>query len=113
MSKVYVVQEVYGRDFMPAKKFGELIPVLPSDMQIYLSATPAVRRLTRILSKFTDDDYLLLVGDPVLIGLAVSVACVSNRGKAKLLKWDKRNMEYHAVAVDIFQKGEQSDGNEY
>jgi hypothetical protein len=107
MSKVYVVQEVYGRDFMPAKKFGELVPLLQADTQIYLSATPAVRRLTRHLSKFTDEDYLLLVGDPVLIGIAVSIACAANRGKVKLLKWDKRNMDYHAVSVDIFQKGEQ------
>lgn len=106
MSKVYVVQEVYGRDFLPARKYGELIPLLQADMQVYLSAVPAIRRLTRILSKFTDEDYLLLVGDPVLIGLAVAVATASNRGKARLLKWDKQNRDYHAVSVDIFQKGE-------
>ena len=103
---VYIVQEVYGRDFLPAKEYGELVPMLPYDMQIYLSATPAVRKLNRFLQKFTDNDYLLLVGDPVLIGLAVSLACMHNRGRAKLLKWDKRSMKYHPVNVDLVPKGE-------
>ena len=103
---VYVVQEFGGRDFMPAAKHGTLVAMLPSDMQVYLSATTAVRKLTRHLKDFSDDDFLLLSGDPVLIGLAVAIATANNRGRAKLLKWDKRAGQYHPVDVDIYQKGE-------
>lgn len=101
---VFIVQEVYGRNFLPAKEYGELVPMLPYDMQIYLSTAPAARKLTRFLQNFSDNDYILLVGDPVLIGLATAIACMHNRGKAKLLKWDKRTMGYHPVEVDLIPK---------
>lgn len=107
--RVFVVQEAYGRDYMPAGKFGELIAMLPSDMQIYLSATTATRKLNRFLKDYNDNDYLLLSGDPVLIGLAVGIATGNNRGRAKLLKWDKRAGQYHPVEVDLFQKGESNE----
>jgi hypothetical protein len=109
MSKVYVVQEVMGRNFLPARKYGSLVPLLSPDTQVYLSATPAIRRLQRALKDFTDEDYLLLSGDPVLIGLAVGVATTNNRGKARLLKWDKAVGDYHPIDVDIYQKGESFD----
>jgi hypothetical protein len=109
--KVYIVQEVYGRDYLPAAKYGELIPLLTAETQIYLSATPAVRKLARSLSKFTDDDYLVLVGDPVLIGLATALAAGANRGRVKVLKWDRRSFTYHCVQIDLYPK-EESNGEE-
>ena len=61
---VYVVQEVPGRNLVPAAKYGELELLLPAKTNLMLSTGPEVTRLRRKLSDFNDDDYLLLIGDP-------------------------------------------------
>ena len=43
--KVFVVQEVSGRNILSAEKYGELELLLPNNSQIVLSSGPTVRRL--------------------------------------------------------------------
>ena len=83
---VYVVQEVTGRNILSAEKFGKLELLLPEGSQLVLSVGPTVKRLTYRLRKFNDNDYLLLMGDPVAIGIACAVAATNNRGQFKCLK---------------------------
>ena len=67
---VYVVQEVVGRNVLSAEKYGKLELLLPEGSQLVLSTGPTVKRLNRKLKNFCDDDYLLLIGDPSIIGIA-------------------------------------------
>ena len=106
MSTVYVTQEVEGRNFIPAQKFGRLEALLPSNAQIVFSAEPTLRKLESSLAKFSDEDYLLMSGDPLIMGLALHVALTNNRGYAKCLKWDKRERTYYEVVIDRYKKGE-------
>lgn len=54
------------------------------------------------LKNFNDEDYLLLIGNPVLIGMATVVASHYNGGKFRLLQWSGRHNEYSAISVRMF-----------
>jgi len=105
---VYVVQEVMRCNVIDALRFGELYVLLPPG-DVVLSAGPTTRKLQRALAAFTDADYLLLIGDPVAIGLACAVASEINQGRFQVLKWDRQNYIYYPVAVDLFRKAVKSD----
>lgn len=106
MPTVYVTQESNGRNFLPARKYGDLVALMPYNAQVVLSASPAIRKLRRGLRNFTKDDYLLLSGDPIIMGIAISIALDNSQGKGKFLKWDKLEKDYYEVAIDIHEKGE-------
>lgn len=110
MGIVYIIQEQQGKNIIPASKYGELCFLLKEGSQITLSAGFVTNQLKSKLDKFCDEDYLLLIGDPVAIGIAVALAAHWNKGKAKLLKWDKQEHCYYSVQINIFQKGESTDG---
>ena len=103
---VFVVQEVVGKNILSAEKYGDLELLLPEGSQLVLSTAPTVRRLKSKLKDFSDDDYLLLMGDPSAIGIACAVASSNNRGRFKCLKWDKREYKYYPVEVNLYEKGE-------
>jgi hypothetical protein len=70
------------------------------------SPQPAIRKLKRKLKDFNDNDYLLMMGDPAAMGIACCVAAEMNRGKFKILKWDKKQQRYYPVSVNLNEKGE-------
>lgn len=100
---VYVVQEVAGRNVIPAQRYGSLTALLPPG-DVVLSPGPVTRKLQRLLKDFCDEDYLLLMGDPVAIGIACAVAADVNQGRFKTLKWDRQNHVYYPVAVELHRK---------
>ena len=103
---VFITQESANRNFLPARRYGDLVPLLPGNAQIILSAAPVVRKLKFQLKNFSDDDYLLMSGDPLIMGVAVYEALRANNGKAKFLKWDKREGDYYDVFIDVNEKEE-------
>ncbi len=100
---VYITQEVRGRDLSDALEFGELDILVPFGDQVSLSAMPTLRRMERKLVKFTSDDYLMLSGDPVCIGIACALAAAANNGRFKVLKWDRLDHKYYPIEVDLYQ----------
>ncbi len=80
-------------------KYGQMTLLLPEG-NITLSTQPTVRRLRKLLKDFNDEDYLLLSGDPVAIGLACMVVGDINQGKAKLLKWENRESSYYVLSAN-------------
>lgn len=109
MAKVFVVQETMKHNVLPAQQYGDLEFLLPPNAQIGFSPGPMITRMTRYLRSFTDSDFLLLIGDPAAMSIAAALASHYNNGKFKLLKWDKREMKYYPISVNLFHKGE-SDG---
>lgn len=105
---VYVVQEQLGKNIVSSTKYGEIEVLLPAGSQITFSAGHVTDMLKAKLSNFNDKDYLLLMGDPVAIGLATMVAAHWNKGKVKMLKWDKQEKMYYPVSIDLFQKVEET-----
>lgn len=103
---VFVVQEVPGRNILGARIYGDLKVLLPPNVNIVLSPGPTVRRLREGLRGFDSSDYLLLMGDPAVIGLACAIASDINVGKYSVLKWDRIEKDYYPVTIDLHQKGE-------
>lgn len=54
------------------------------------------------LSDFSDDDHLLLIGNPGLIGMATTIAAWYNNGSVKLLQWSGRHNEYTEIIAKIY-----------
>jgi len=100
---------MFNHDISPAMKFGEVEVLLPQNTQIAFSTAPAIRRLKSKLRNFSDDDYILLTGDPVAIGLACAIASFYNAGRYTALKWDRREHLYIPVKIDVTEKGERDE----
>jgi hypothetical protein len=107
--KVYVVSETGNHNISPAMDYGDIETILPPNAQIAFSVVPTVRRIQRKLEKFSDDDYLLFIGDPTAIGIISAVAASKNNGRFKCLKWDKLERRYIPIQVDLFPKKGESD----
>jgi hypothetical protein len=110
---VYVVQNIPGtREGRPkiniigASEFGELKVLLPETSQIILSPGPLVFKLRKLLKNYNSNDFLLLTGDPAIIGVACSIVSDITNGKYKLLKWDKQERRYYPIQINLYQKGE-------
>ena len=113
MPKVYVVSETLQHNISSAMDYGQLETILPPNAQIAFSVVPTVRRIQRKLDKFTDADFLLLIGDPSAIGITCAVAAMKNTGRFKCLKWDKRERRYIPLEVDLHKKGEYDEPYEF
>lgn len=86
-------------DLSPAAVFGDL-EVLLTHTQSLFAPVPTVRKLREKLEGFCDDDYLLPVGDPVLMCTVAMVAGEKNHGRVKFLKWDRIQRCYIVIQVD-------------
>jgi hexokinase len=97
---VYVVQEVTKFNISGAQKYGELKVVLPpGNMSFSTDAT--YKKAAENLRTFKKEDYLLLIGDPIAMGICFSIALALSKGNLKLLKWDKQTMSYLSLSVNI------------
>ena len=101
MSTVYVVQENPKVDIVSANRFGELKALADRREQVHLRPDSIINNLKRQLRCFNDDDYLLLLGDPALIGAAMTVASNYNNGNVKVLKWDRIEIMYYPVTLSF------------
>ena len=102
---VYVLQEM-GRNIRSAEKFGDLKICLPDNRQMILSSGPLTFKLKQELKDFNDDDYLLLIGDPAIIAVAGAIASENNNGRFKVLKWDRNEMKYYDIEIELRGKNE-------
>ena len=85
---VYVIQEIPGTkegnpriNIMGASEYGEFKFLLPELSQIIFSPGPLIYKLRSLLKNFTTKDYLLLTGDPAIIGVAFSSVSDMTNGK--------------------------------
>jgi hypothetical protein len=110
-SIVYVIQDIPGTkigapkiNIVGATQYGQLKVLLPENSQIILSPVYVISTLKQKLKDYTSKDYLLLTGDPAIIGVACSIVSDITNGKYKLLKWDKQERRYYPVEIDLYNK---------
>ena len=110
---VYVIQEIPGTkagtpkiNIMSASKYGRFKFLLPEFSQIIFSPGPLIFKLRAALKNYTGEDYLLLTGDPAIIGVACSIVSQLTNGKYNLLKWDKQERQYYPITINLNEKGE-------
>ena len=103
---VYVVQQPAPNiNILSASDFGYLVICLPNRDQAIFSTAPYVQKMKKNLQDFRKEDYLLAVGDPVIIGISTATVANVTNGQFNMLKWDKREHRYYPLEVDMYQKG--------
>ena len=109
---VYVIQEIPGTragnpkiNILGAAKYGVFKFLLPEFSQIIFSPGPLIFKLRKALKNYKPSDYLLLTGDPAIIGVACSIVSDITNGKYNLLKWDKQERKYYSIAINLYEKG--------
>jgi len=109
---VYVIQEIPGTqegrpkiNIMGAASYGKFKFLLPELSQIIFSPGPLIFKLRKSLAKYRKKDYLLLTGDPAIIGVACSIVSDITNGKYNLLKWDKQERKYYSIEIDLYERG--------
>ena len=110
---VYVIQEIPGTqsgnpkiNIMGASNYGQFKFLLPEFSQMIFSPGPLIFKLRKGLRNYTPEDYLLLTGDPAIIGVACSIVSDITNGKYKVLKWDKQERKYYPIEINLYEKGE-------
>lgn len=109
---VFVVQDPrrYNRDtgdyestfdLSPAEEYGELRYLLTPTAAPW-NPEGVMPELWAALGDFGDEDHLLLVGNPILIGWATAVAADFNDGRVNLLQWHGRDRRYISVSAQVF-----------
>ena len=112
-SIVYVIQEIPGTkagipkiNIMSASRYGKFKFLLPEFSQIIFSPGPLIFKLRNLMKNYRPTAYLLLTGDPAIIGVACSIASDITNGKYRLLKWDKQENQYYPITINLREKGE-------
>lgn len=110
MPKVFVVQNQQRWDdeaqmlvpkyptISKAEEYGE-IEFLLSPSAAPFTPEPIIRELADKLSRYTEHDYLLLIGNPVLIGWACALAADYADGRLQVLQWGSGR--YIPVRADL------------
>ena len=113
---VYVVQEIAGTregrpkfNIMGAAQYGNLKFLLDERSQIIFSPGPLIFKLRSALRDFKSTDYLLLTGDPAIIGVTCSIVSEYTNGKYNLLKWDKQERRYYPIEINLYETGATND----
>ena len=115
---VYVIQEIAGtKDGKPkinilgAAEYGTFKFLLPELSQMIYSPGPLIFKLRKGLKDYTNEEFLLLTGDPAIIGVACSIVSDITSGKFNLLKWDKQERKYYPIHINLFEKGDLDESN--
>ena len=106
MSKVYVTTNTKlpnggYRDISDAERFGIPYVMFDNPKQIQVNSSRFVFSCEQKLKDFTSEDYLLLMGDPVLIGIICAVAAKKTNNNFKVLKWDRESSIYIPITIEL------------
>ena len=113
---VYVVQEIAGTregrpkfNIMGAAEYGKLKFLLDERSQMIFSPGPLIFKLKTLVKDFKPTDYLLLTGDPAIIGGVCSLVSEQTNGRYNLLKWDRQEKRYYPIEIDLYGTGAKND----
>lgn len=98
---VYVVQDRADKNITPALAYGKFRFILDPNTTTNMPAR-IIWQLQNGLNEFTSEDHLLLIGDPLLIGLTTAMAIKNVKGDSiRLLKWDRQEKCYLEVVIEV------------
>jgi|TARA_A100001388_G_scaffold163899_1_gene122382 hypothetical protein len=113
---VWVVQEIAGTregrpkfNIMGASEYGNLKFLLDERSQMIFSPGPLIFKLKNLVKDFKPTDYLLLTGDPAIIGVVCCLVSDITNGKFNLLKWDRQEKKYYPIEIDVYGTGAKND----
>lgn len=111
--KIFVVQKqmmwnpakgelVSKFDLKPAERYGEIVWLLSPTAGPF-NAIPIIRELKEKLKDYSyeNGDYLLLLGNPCIIGWTVAIASQVSGGPVRLLQWSGKSREYVPIECQL------------
>lgn len=110
MSKVYVVQEpqsydkVTGKrtlkfDMSSAEEFGQVEVLLEWTAKPWDKSV--IEELKAKLDRFEDGDWLILTGNPSLMGAAAAIVADVTGGSLRLLQYHGKERRYIPVVIEV------------
>jgi len=90
-------------DLRPAISFGQLQLMTPHG-RLFTDKQIVVAVMRQAMPRYTTNDYILLTGDPVAIGVACALAALDTGGKVRLLQWDRITKTYTPLDIDLLQR---------
>lgn len=99
MPKVYVLQDnpYSPKDFTDAKKYGEIKIMFDHHISNH-QLEGCIEKLKTMFRDVRGEDYVILVGPPVLVSVAGAL-CNEHFGRIKTLIWDNRRFEYQPFKI--------------
>lgn len=85
----------------PAERFGEIETLLPAGSQFF-GAVETVRLIKQRLHEldYQQGDFLLPMGNPIIMAVAAAIAARRSNGCLKVLVWDKHTSSYVDYELD-------------
>ncbi len=99
---VWVTYDDKRKDFSKAEQFGELKDVF-SSLGRHYNGGHLIEHARHVLGKSLPGDYLLVVGDPVLVGICI-VAMLENDEEINVLRWDRELFQYVPLTLNFSWK---------
>ncbi len=85
----------------PAQEHGEVVVMLPAGSQ-YFAAAETTRLIKQRLHDldYQQGDFLLPMGNPIIMAVASAVAARRSNGSLKMLVWDRQTSRYLPYKLD-------------
>jgi|AntRauTorcE11898_2_1112593.scaffolds.fasta_scaffold00643_7 hypothetical protein len=88
-------------DLKPAMRYGELVQLVSLQAGFREDEIhEAIETLQEGLQNYTSEDYILCVGDPILMAAAITYATDLSQ-TVKVLRWDKVKREYDCAEITL------------
>lgn len=104
---VYVVQTDNSKDLSDAKRYGQLKAIFGRPRKPY-DTLGMIARARRILKDWMPGDYLLLIGDPALCALCMTVVAEYD-DRVNILSWNRDSFAYIPQTWDFGERGVETD----
>lgn len=99
---VYAVQDDGSKNLTIASEYGRVTAIATRDIPLHSSPDSFVDDMKASLANFNPKagDWLLLIGDPVRIGVAVAIVAKMTGGWVPCLKYDRQSRRYFPVQLN-------------
>jgi hypothetical protein len=103
VARVFVVQDDGSKDLVPASAMGDIVVLNTRSIPLFRdpAETLEAMRMTLVRNQFSPSDWLIPIGDPLLIGAAIYYAAMLAGGEVNCLKWDSRHRKYFPVKLKL------------
>lgn len=93
-----LVDRIDAAGLAKAEVYGEVIFLLSPNVKPF-NTEPIIRELREKLADFGPEDFVLMVGNPIIMSLVATVASDASGGPVKFLQWT--NGDYVPVSADL------------
>lgn len=111
MSTVFVAQvphrlnrrsgELEPLDLSAANEWGELQVILTPGANPFTSMDSIIDDLHAALKDISQEDYLILVGNPAIMGAMAAIAADYTEGNLRVLQWHGKQRKYNLIEYSV------------